>query len=1186
MYIRKSKVADISHIEGFHVGVVITAGKKDFGTSKVIVACTDKDVPVGYLHASLVSSARPEGVLKISFLQSYYQDRKDANKSSASMVKALLESNSHRTIVTSAIPVSFQREMTVLGFKTVAGKDFMVRLADDVTAKWTKVKFAPPVKGPKTYKAPKVKFDKGLRPGKNLWKNSTYMRPLEVLADYSNVDMNFDEWLTKNKAELEQEYEQYKIAYPTGIGSASNFENWAKEEYTGYKRFGSKKTAMQDNLGDFWVVTFPTKQSLLKDIVFQANIFEMQNQFLGGLKKEEIAGVFPVTQQEEAEDLAALLMSEVNSDDAFVDSLPDKIGSLELWATVEKLAKGAVDMEETVDMAADLKPKNEMKPTKPEAKKPESFYDKEIDQEGDKSPLVSKPKEKAKEVGDKDVPTKVKPKAKDDNAHQLEIGKEVEMEHADMFNEMKETVDKGGELPSLDEYVTDVAETHIEEIPNYYDPYLKDMEEQAKKDMGKEDKPEAKAPAPKPEGKPEMKPEGKPDMKAPVKKEKPEASDDDEGPAKAMAAKTAADASSKEPKSPAQKIFKAELDAYINKLNKMGEEDPLLKEDWNNSLMYAFHDDKSVAADSLLYDILNQEAEFEFGSSFYRSLLSKLEAAGYYMENEGSGVWNFVKDTVASKKTADLDLITADHDMATRLPHHQALAKMTPLGFDFAKEEETLLPEEQEATDEYNSLLDEEAEKAPVTVEDDDDITKGLSGEGVPTVDETIPSFEDETFDSAPIPVSTEVPQELAQSPSGLRGGPGSEYLVDPSIPEVKTVKEAPKDLSGIEAAQSTVTDFTNTDNTDRVEKHEDPVHTEKAVPKNNFERKEQEKDEEQQGTQMEQFKAKNDKGPHFEQHTQPQVQPGSQEGMSHHGNKKMAMFPPQVALNMTCDKDGYYISYNPVDVNMYGDVTTAIVTGQMENFYVLNGNHFKDLCALPDLAACMEYFAVHADQVNKYSEKPSAVQGSVKTVEAQSIDFKNKAQEAALRIIDTHGDASVADLAKQTITEYMDIFFTVDKEDADAYFYDALDNAGTMFEGDTEKAKKWATTVGGARRLFLTTYYGMNASKKTADVDGVSDYVVFDDAKDMVIIDLNMISKFLAGKGIAFDTNNYKVEGDKVILTVGAEGMDDRISPKTWLEVDNYLRSNKNVNSIDVNPDYRTITLTFRGMEDAIDIK
>lgn len=31
---------------------------------------------------------------------------------------------------------------------------------------------------------------------------------------------------------------------------------------------------------------------------------------------------------------------------------------------------------------------------------------------------------------------------------------------------------------------------------------------------------------------------------------------------------------------------------------------------------------------------------------------------------------------------------------------------------------------------------------------------------------------------------------------------------------------------------------------------------------------------------------------------------------------------------------DGFYISYNNYDVEVYGDVTTAIVLGQMQKFY------------------------------------------------------------------------------------------------------------------------------------------------------------------------------------------------------------------------------------------------------------
>lgn len=67
-----------------------------------------------------------------------------------------------------------------------------------------------------------------------------------------------------------------------------------------------------------------------------------------------------------------------------------------------------------------------------------------------------------------------------------------------------------------------------------------------------------------------------------------------------------------------------------------------------------------------------------------------------------------------------------------------------------------------------------------------------------------------------------------------------------------------------------------------------------------------------------------------------------------------------------------FYISYNPVDINVYGDKTTALVWGQMEHFYVLNGDHRKEYQKLINQGwqACFEYFENNQDKRNKYSEK------------------------------------------------------------------------------------------------------------------------------------------------------------------------------------------------------------------------
>lgn len=71
---------------------------------------------------------------------------------------------------------------------------------------------------------------------------------------------------------------------------------------------------------------------------------------------------------------------------------------------------------------------------------------------------------------------------------------------------------------------------------------------------------------------------------------------------------------------------------------------------------------------------------------------------------------------------------------------------------------------------------------------------------------------------------------------------------------------------------------------------------------------------------------------------------------------------------------DGFYVSYNDHDVSIYGDVTTAVVIGQMQKFYILNGNHSEAYAKLINegFDKCMEYFKKNIHQINKYSDKLS----------------------------------------------------------------------------------------------------------------------------------------------------------------------------------------------------------------------
>jgi hypothetical protein len=74
-------------------------------------------------------------------------------------------------------------------------------------------------------------------------------------------------------------------------------------------------------------------------------------------------------------------------------------------------------------------------------------------------------------------------------------------------------------------------------------------------------------------------------------------------------------------------------------------------------------------------------------------------------------------------------------------------------------------------------------------------------------------------------------------------------------------------------------------------------------------------------------------------------------------------------ALNQIANFDGYYISYCSSGIQFD---TTAIVLGQMERFYILDGDHSNELEALSregGVQACIKYFYDHIEQASRYSE-------------------------------------------------------------------------------------------------------------------------------------------------------------------------------------------------------------------------
>jgi hypothetical protein len=81
-----------------------------------------------------------------------------------------------------------------------------------------------------------------------------------------------------------------------------------------------------------------------------------------------------------------------------------------------------------------------------------------------------------------------------------------------------------------------------------------------------------------------------------------------------------------------------------------------------------------------------------------------------------------------------------------------------------------------------------------------------------------------------------------------------------------------------------------------------------------------------------------------------------------------MTMF---IIPNTVREADGFYISYNDLDSTIYGSDTTALVIGQMEAFYILNGDHRKayQTRLLSGLATCLAYYQENLQHKNKHSD-------------------------------------------------------------------------------------------------------------------------------------------------------------------------------------------------------------------------
>jgi hypothetical protein len=77
---------------------------------------------------------------------------------------------------------------------------------------------------------------------------------------------------------------------------------------------------------------------------------------------------------------------------------------------------------------------------------------------------------------------------------------------------------------------------------------------------------------------------------------------------------------------------------------------------------------------------------------------------------------------------------------------------------------------------------------------------------------------------------------------------------------------------------------------------------------------------------------------------------------------------------NSVLDAGMFYVSVNYRDSAIYGDVTTALVVGQMQSFYILNGDHARQYAELvpQGFDACMNYFLANSDKISRFSRKPT----------------------------------------------------------------------------------------------------------------------------------------------------------------------------------------------------------------------
>lgn len=80
---------------------------------------------------------------------------------------------------------------------------------------------------------------------------------------------------------------------------------------------------------------------------------------------------------------------------------------------------------------------------------------------------------------------------------------------------------------------------------------------------------------------------------------------------------------------------------------------------------------------------------------------------------------------------------------------------------------------------------------------------------------------------------------------------------------------------------------------------------------------------------------------------------------------------------NSTVEGEGFYVSFNAVDIRLYGCETTALVLGVMEKFYILKGDHRAQYAErmAQGFDACLAYFEANPNDVHPCSDKVASSQ-------------------------------------------------------------------------------------------------------------------------------------------------------------------------------------------------------------------